>query len=404
MSLVLPHQKDGRAALSIIAPISAAPLQCPTVSDKQVNSEPPTQDSQAETALAPLRARIDELDRQIVHLLNERAKIVVEVGQVKRAGNAPIYVPDRERRVLEQIRSYNQGPLPDKCVEAIWRELMSGSFALERPLRIGYLGPAGSFSHMASRMKFGASVEYDNLADIPLIFDAVERRDIDYGLVPIENSTEGSVAATLDALADTTARICGEVLIAIHHNLLANCDAPDIQKIYSHPQALAQCRNWLATQFPNVERVAASSTSKAAQIAAKEPGAAAIASALAAKLNDVHIQFENIEDNPNNTTRFFIIGHQDTKPTGDDKTAVLFNTEHKSGALTDVLNVFRDYKLNLTHIDKRPSQRVNWEYSFFVDLIAHEDNDDFQQAVAEARKHCLQLIILGSFPRATEVM
>ncbi|MEM9020377.1 MAG: prephenate dehydratase [Planctomycetota bacterium] len=361
-------------------------------------------ESPDEAALAPLRSRIDALDQQIVRLLNERAEIVVEVGQVKRAGNTPIYVPDRERRVLEQIRSYNQGPLADKCVEAIWRELMSGSFALERPLRIGYLGPTGSFSHMASRMKFGASVEYDNLADIPLIFDAVGRRDIDYGLVPIENSTEGSVSVTLDALSDTSARICGEVLIAIHHNLLANCDAPDIQKIYSHPQALAQCRNWLATHFPNVERVAASSTSKAARIAAQEPGAAAIASSLAAKLNEVHIQFENIEDNPNNTTRFFIISHQDTRPTGDDKTAVLFNTEHKSGALTEVLNVFRDFGLNLTHIDKRPSQRVNWEYSFFVDLVAHEDNENFQNAVAEARKHCLQFIVLGSFPRATEVM
>ncbi len=361
----------------------------------------PTGDDQA---LAPLRARIDALDQQIVRLLNERATVVVEVGRIKRAGNTPIYVPDRERRVLEQVRSYNQGPLPNKCIDAIYRELMSGSFALERPLRIGYLGPPGSFSHLAASSKFGQSVEYDNLADIPLIFNAVDRRDCDYGLVPIENSTEGSVAASLDALADTHAKVCAEVLIAIHHNLLANCEAPDIKRIYSHPQALAQCRNWLSTQFPNVERIATASTSRAAEMAAKEPGSAAIASALAAKLNNLHVQFENIEDKTNNTTRFYVIGQQLTKPTGDDKTAIMFTTEHKAGALTEVLNVFRDYGLNLTHIDKRPSQRVNWEYTFFVDLIAHQEDASFKQAVAEAKKHCLQLVTLGSFPRASEVI
>lgn len=358
----------------------------------------------SEAALAPLRERIDALDQKLVELLNERAKVVVEVGHIKRADRSPIYVPDRERRVLEQVRSYNKGPLPNKCIDAVWRELMSGSFALERPLRIGFLGPNGSYSHQAAEAKFGASVEYDNLADIPVIFDAVQRRDIDYGLVPIENSTEGSVVVTLDALSDTSARICAEVLIAIHHNLLANCDPPEITRIYSHPQALAQCRGWLNTQFPNVERVATSSTSRAAMLAAEEPGAAAVASSLAAKLNDVHVQFENIEDNPNNTTRFLIIGHQSTQPTGDDKTALMFTTRHEAGALTEVLNVFRDFGLNLTHIDKRPSQRVNWEYSFFVDLMAHESDETFKKAAAEAKKHCVQLTILGSFPRATEVI
>ena len=281
---------------------------------------------------------------------------------------------------------------------------MSGSFALERPLRIGYLGPPGSFSHLAATCKFGQSVEYDNLADIPLIFSAVDRGDCDYGLVPIENSTEGSVAASLDAMSDTKAKVCAEVLIAIHHNLLANCDPPDIKTIYSHPQALAQCRGWLSTQFPNVERVATASTSRAAEMAASEPNTAAIASSLAAKLHNLRIQFENIEDNADNTTRFFVIGQQTTKPTGDDKTALMFTTEHKSGALTEVLNVFRDFGLNLTHIDKRPSQRVNWEYDFFVDLVAHRDDDAFQKAIAEAKQHCLQLIILGSFPRAGEVI
>jgi chorismate mutase/prephenate dehydratase len=384
-----------------LSPIYATGRYNAAVSDTPGQPEPASND---EEALAPLRAKIDELDQQLIKLLNDRAKVVVEVGKVKRAGNTPIYVPDREKRVLEQVRSYNQGPLPDKCIDAIYRELMSGSFAIERPLRIGYLGPPGSFSHAAATAKFGQSVEYDKLADIPLIFNAVDRGDCDYGLIPIENSTEGSVAASLDALADTKAKVCAEVLIAIHHNLMANCDAPKIKRIYSHPQALAQCRNWLSAQFPNIERIATASTSRAAEMAANEEGSAAIASALAAKLHNLHLQFENIEDNANNTTRFYVIGHQSTKPTGDDKTALMFTTEHKPGALTEVLNVFNDFGLNLTHIDKRPSQRVNWEYTFFVDLMAHQEEDAFKQATAEAKKHCLQLITLGSFPRASEVI
>jgi len=371
--------------------------------------EPPNKPStasspEAEAALAPLRQRIDELDQQLVKLLNERAKVVVEVGQVKRDKDGPIFAPERERRVLEQIREHNQGPLPDSCIDAIWRELMSGSFALERPLRIGYLGPAGSFSHVAATAKFGSSVEYDNLADIRMIFDAVDRRHIDYGLVPIENSTEGFVTATLDCLMGTNAHVCAEVLIAIHHNLLANCDAPQIKKIYSHPQALAQCRHWLNAQFPNVEQVATASTSRAAEIASKEPGSAAIASLLAGQVFDLHPQFENIEDNSNNTTRFYIVAHQTTQPTGDDKTALMFTTEHRSGALADVLDVFRDEGVNLTHIDKRPIQRVNWEYCFFIDLFGHASEQRVQAAIDKARDHCLQLNVLGSFPRATEVL
>ena len=392
----------GRATLGCISPIYRPGRYNARVTDP--NNQTDSNAASDEVKLTPLRARIDELDQQLIKLLNERAEVVVQVGQVKRAGNTPIYVPDRERRVLEQVRSYNQGPLPNKCIDAIYRELMSGSFALERPLRIGYLGPPGSFSHLAATCKFGQSVEYDQLADIPLIFSAVDRKDCDYGLIPIENSTEGSVAASLDALADTHAKVCAEVLIAIHHNLMANCDPPQIKKIYSHPQALAQCRGWLSTQFPNVEKVATASTSRAAEMAASEEGAGAIASSLAAQLHNLHMQFENIEDSPNNTTRFYVIGQQATKPTGDDKTAMMFTTEHKPGALTEVLNVFNDFGLNLTHIDKRPSQRVNWEYTFFVDLLAHQDEKQFQDAVVEAKQHCLQLVILGSFPKANEVI
>lgn len=366
----------------------------------------PASREQVDAQLAPLRERIDTLDQQLVELLNERAKIVIEVGRVKRsAGEAvPIYAPDREQAVMRKIRQANQGPLPDPCVEAIWRELMSGSFALERPLRIGYLGPPGSFSHLAARKKFGASVDYDELTDFPAIFDEVARGHVDYGLIPIENSTHGGVTASLDCFLDTPVKIAAEVRIAIHHNLLCRVPLEQITRVYSHQQALGQCRRWLAAQLPNVEQIATVSTSQAAALAAKEPGAAAVGSSLAAQLNDVPILYDNIEDNPNNETRFTVIARQNAKPSGDDKTSILFTTEHKAGALTDVLNVFRDHGLNLTRLAERPSQRMNWEYYFFVDLEGHVEEPRVAAALAEAQRHCLQLTVLGSFPCAREVI
>lgn len=355
--------------------------------------------------LKPLRERIDVLDRQIVDLLNERAKVVVEVGHVKRQGGAgPVYAPDRETRVLEQVRRWNKGPLLDATLEAIYRELMSGSFALERPLRIGYLGPPGSFSHLAARRKFGASVEYDKLDYISAVFEEIARGHIDYGLVPIENSAIGGIGETLDSFLNSSARVCAEVLIHIHHNLLSRFPPEKIKRIYSKPEALAQCRKWLSAQLGGAEVIPSASTSKAAELAATEDGAAAIASTLAAEMYDVPIQFANIEDNPHNTTRFFVIGREAAKPTGDDKTSLMFTTEHKAGALTSVLDVFRDFGINLTHIDKRPSQRVNWEYIFFVDVLGHISEPNLQASLDEAKKHCLQLTVIGSYPRAREVL
>ncbi len=358
----------------------------------------------ADEALAPLRLRIDELDRRIVELINERAAVVVEIGKVKRTGDSPIYAPDREQKVLQQVRSYNKGPLPDSCLEAVWRELMSGSFALERSLRIGYLGPPGSFSHMAARKKFGASVEYDNLDDITAVFEEISRGHIDYGLVPIENSAIGGIGETLDSFLGSSCQICAEVLISIHHNLMANCTPEEIRVIYSKPEVLSQCRKWLSVQLRQAETVPTASTSKGAEMASKETGAAAIGSALAGEIYGLKTLFANIEDNPQNITRFFVIGKQPSKPTGDDKTSIMFTTEHKPGSLVEVLNVLRDYGLNMTHIDKRPSKRVNWEYYFFVDLVGHFSDPALQKAVDEARKHCLQMTYLGSYPRARDVL
>ncbi|MEX0777445.1 MAG: prephenate dehydratase [Phycisphaeraceae bacterium] len=362
-----------------------------------------TQD-EAQHALTPLRVKIDDLDRQIIDLLNQRARVVIQIGKIKQTGNAPIYAPDREKEVLEKVRANNPGPLPDSCLEGIWRELMSGSFALERPMRIGYLGPAGSYSHLAARRKFGASVEYDAVDDIAAVFNEIARGHIDLGLVPIENSAIGGIGETLDSFLNSRVQVCAEVLISIHHNLAANAAPEQIARIYSKPEVFAQCRQWLSVQLKQADRVPVASSSRAAEMAAQEKDAAAIGSSLAAEIYGLKLLYQNIEDNPNNITRFFVIGQQAAKTTGDDKTAIMFTTAHKTGALADVLDVLRDCGLNLTHIDKRPSQRVNWEYYFFIDFPGHKDDPTVAKALDEARKHCLQLTVLGSFPRAKDVL
>ena len=354
--------------------------------------------------LEELRKKIDELDHQLVQLLNERARVVVEIGQLKNKTDKPVYAPDREKDVFARITEANKGPLPDKCLIAIWRELMSGSFVLERPLRIGYLGPGGSFSHTAAMLKFGQSVEYEPLADITSIFDEVSKGHCDLGLAPVENTMGGGVIETLDALIDSDVKVCAEVLMAIHHNLLGNCSLGQIEKIYSKPEVFAQCRNWLSATFKNAQTIPVASTAKAAQMAADEPMAAAIGSSVAAELYGLRIVCENIEDIANNVTRFLVISREDAKPTGEDKTAVLFSTAHKAGALADVLDVFKRYGVNLTNIESRPSKKRQWEYYFFVDFLGHRTEQRVREALEEAGKHCLQLSILGSFPRATELL
>jgi chorismate mutase/prephenate dehydratase len=355
-------------------------------------------------SLEELRKRIDELDNQLVKLLNERARVVVEIGKLKNKAGKAVYAPDREKEVFAKIAKANKGPLPDKCLVAIWRELMSGSFVLERPLRIGYLGPGGSFSHTAAMLKFGQSVEYEPLADITSIFDEVSKGHCDLGLAPVENTTGGGVIETLDALIDSNVKVCAEVLMAIHHNLLGNCPLEDIEKIYSKPEVFAQCRNWLSATFKDTQTVPIASTARAAQLATEEKNAAAIGSRIAAELYGLRIICENIEDIANNITRFLVISQEDAKPTGEDKTTILFSTAHKAGALADVLDVFKKHKINLTNIESRPSKKRQWEYYFFVDLVGHRTEKHVQKGMEEARKHCLQLSILGSFPRATELL
>jgi chorismate mutase/prephenate dehydratase len=354
--------------------------------------------------LENLRQQIDRLDAQIIALLNDRARVVVEVGRIKQTQGGPIYAPDREKAVLEHIRRLNRGPLSNRCLDAIYRELMSGSFALEKPLRIGFLGPEGSFSHAASVRKFGGSVEYVPLADIPGVFEEVVRGHADYGLVPVENSIGGGVVDTLDAFLHSSAKICAEVLITIHHNLLAKEPWEQIKTIYSKPEVFSQCRAWLSTTAKSKDIQPAPSTSRAAELAAQAPAVAAIGSELAGELYGLRVLFENIEDNPDNVTRFFVIGREPARRSGDDKTAIMFTTAHKPGALAEVLDVFKENGINLTDIEKRPSKKVNWEYYFFIDAQGHADDDAMKTAIDQAAKHCLQLTVLGSYPRATEVL
>jgi chorismate mutase / prephenate dehydratase len=355
-----------------------------------------------EVDLESLRRRIDELDQRIVDLLNERAEVVVDVGRVKQTDGTPIYAPDREQAVLARIAELNGGPLPQATLQAIYRELMSGSFALEKPLRVGFLGPKGSFSHLAATRKFGASIEYCSMPDIRAVFEEVARDHCDLGVVPVENTIGGGIIDTLDSFIDTPVHICAEVVVAIHHNLLANTRPEQIRVIASKPEIFAQCRKWLSASMSSVELVPTASSARAAEMASSEKQLAAIGSTLAADLYGLKIVFENIEDNPQNQTRFFVISRTPAKRTGNDKTALMFTTAHRAGALVEMLNIFSRFEINLTNIDTRPSQRRNWEYYFFVDAEGHLEDPNFVEALNEAREHCGELHVLGSFPRAVE--
>ncbi len=348
-----------------------------------------------------LRRQIDAIDEELVAILNQRAAIVVQIGKLKSAGGTPVYAPDREKMVLDKICQANKGPLPDNTLVAIYRELMSGSFALEKPLRIAYLGPQGSYSHLAAVGKFGASVEYEPVTDIRGVFEEVSRERADFGIVPIENSVGGGVIDTLDALVETDVQVCAEINRPIHHNLLANCSLKKVERVYSKPEVFAQCQRWLSGTNLAGMTIPVASTSKAAELAREEEGAAAIGSTLAAELYGLKVVCENIEDATHNVTRFFVIGQETAQPTGDDKTSVVFTTKDEPGALVNVLAAFRESGVNMSFIQSRPSKKRNWEYYFFGDLKGHCSDAPLRDAIEAGRAHCLRLNVLGSYPRAS---
>lgn len=368
------------------------------------SADPPQPAAGGDEGLDALRVRIDEVDRRLIEALSERGRLVAEIGRAKRASGRPIYVPHRERQVLDRVLAENPGPLPDRTLEAIYRELMSGSFVLEQPLYVGYLGPPGSFSHVAAARHFGSSVGFEDLHEIEHVFEEVAAGRCHYGLVPYENSIGGGITDTLDAFQVHDVTIYAEALIDVNQTLLANCPPSEIRRIYSKPPIFGQCRKWLSRHYPDAELVATVSSSKAVQRAAEEKEAAAIGSMLAGEIYGVKPLFERIQDKASNITRFLIIGKEQAEATGDDKTTLMFVTAHKPGALVDVLAVFREAGINLSHIDKRPSGRTNWEYTFFIDGDAHRRDARMSAAIKEAGAHCRSLKVLGSYPRAQRIL
>ncbi len=362
-----------------------------------------TQASSCQTTIDALRTKIDRVDQELLKLINERAKIAAEIGKLKNSGGLSAYAPAREDEVLARVLTQNKGPLPDRCVRAVYGELISGSRAMEKDLRVAYLGPAYSYSHLAAIHRFGQSVELVPVGSIAAVFEEINRRHADFGIVPIENSTDGRVGDTLEMFARLPARICGEVQLRIHHNLLGKCARSEVEEVYSKPQALSQCRNWLAKHLPTSRTIEVTSTSTAAQLAQDKPGAAAIASLQAGVHYGLDVLAADIEDNPGNLTRFAVIGDDTGPRTGNDKSSLMFEVAHKPGALADAMNVFKRARLNLTWIESFPIARPEGGYLFFVELEGHETDVRVRKAIAALAKKALRLDVLGSYARLAPV-
>jgi chorismate mutase/prephenate dehydratase len=352
--------------------------------------------------LSELRELIDEIDKKILNLLNERAKIVLEIKNWKKEKDYPIFDPKREKEILERLIKENEGPLPPEAVYGIFKSIMSYLRGLEKELTVAYLGPEGSFTHQAAVKFFGEGVRFIPLPSVEDIFKVLEE-GMDFGVVPIENSLEGTVGVTMDFLAITTSKVIGEVYLDIRHSLLSiEQDIKKIKKVYSHPQALAQCRRWLRQNLPDVEEIPTSSTSYAAMIVLKEKNSAAIASNFAAEIFGLNIIAENIQDSWNNKTRFLVLGKNIPKQTGKDKTSIIFSVKHQAGALYRALRPLHDYGLNMTLIQSRPVPSKPFEYRFFVDFQGHIEDSRVKEALDKIKEECLDFKILGSYPEAND--
>ncbi len=347
-----------------------------------------------------LREKIEALDDEILRLLNNRAGIVLEVGKVKSEGNFNFYDPKRESEILSRLTSQNPGPFPPDAISPVFHEIISACRSLEVTLDVVYLGPEATNTHLACLEHFGSSVQALPKESIPDVFEAVERKETNYGIVPIENSTEGSVNRTLDMFIESEVKICGEIMMRISHDLLSLDGRPeDIHKIYSHPQALGQCKKWLRKNYPSVPLIETVSTAKAAQMATEDSSAGAIASSLAARLYGLKVVKSQIEDYFHNYTRFLVLGRQSAERTGKDKTSILFSISHAPGTLYQVLKNFSERGLNLTKIESRPVRDRAWEYVFFIDFEGHVKDDSIKELLVELEKNALFLKFLGSYPR-----
>ncbi len=356
--------------------------------------------------LKHLRTQIDKMDMQILKLINERASAAAEVGRLKNDHGGEVFTPAREEEVLKNILEANEkmkGPLDQQTVRAVFREIMSGSRSLQRVLKVAYLGPEYSFSHQAAVERFGQAVEFIKVGSIAAVFEDVNRGQVDFGVVPLENSTDGRIADTLDMfLRLPQVRIVSEIRLPIHHNLLSNCDQQEIRRVYSKEQALSQCRTWLSKNVPQAQLIPVSSTTVAAETAHEERGSAAVASRQAAVRFGLRILFENIEDSPYNETRFAVICLQKEKSvkSGSDKTALMFRIPHQPGSLVEALDIFRQNKINLTWIESFPTRSAKPEYVFFIDFEGHLEDTRVARAVKSLQELCEEVTILGSYPMA----
>ncbi len=353
--------------------------------------------------LKQLRERIDALDEKILSLFNERAGIAIDVAEAKRAqgDTGTFYRPEREADVLRHVIEQNKGPLKDNDVAHLFRALMSACLSAEAPLTVGFLGPEGTYSHAAALKHFGYAIKIKPLSSIDDVFREVEAGTANFGVVPIENSTEGVISNTLDNFIDSTLKVCGEVSLRIHHHLLTKSDSlQTITRVYSHQQSLAQCRKWLAANLPHVEQVNVSSNAEAARRAAEDSTAAAIAGEQAGELYQLASLVFNIEDDPNNTTRFLVIGDIDTSATGEDKTSIMVSSQNESGALYKLLAPLARHKVSMSKIESRPSHSGLWEYVFFLDLDGHVSEPAIAEVLDEIGQQAVMLKLLGSYPKS----
>lgn len=350
--------------------------------------------------LEKIRKKIDLIDEKLIRLLNDRTKCAVEIGKVKDKKGGPVYSPERESEVYRRIQDLATGPLSADALKTIYREIMSASLALEKPLTIAYLGPEATFTHLASISKFGSSVNYTPLDSISDVFSEVEKGRSDYGVIPIENSTEGAVSHSLDMFMDSDLKICSEIISRISIHLMSNSSLNAIKRVYSKREAIGQCRRWLESNLPNVDLIDTASTTQAAKRASTEEGAAAIASKLASTYYNVPILAEGIQDSASNRTRFLVIGNQVPKRTGHDKTSVMFSIKDKVGALYEILLPFKKNRINMTKIESRPSKQRLWDYFFFVDFLGHMNDKNVKKVLSEIESHVKFLKVLGSYPIA----
>ena len=348
--------------------------------------------------LDDIRKKIDELDSKLLELLNNRVDLVHEVGEIKKKGGIEIYAPEREESLLKGLIDKSEGRLSDTSIRAIYREIMSAALSLEQDLNIAYLGPQGTWTHQAAISKFGHSVKYSPQESLAGVFDCVARKKADYGVVPIENSTEGAVNHALDMFADSPLRMCAQNLLPIENALMAKIARDKITKLYSHPQVFGQCRNWIQKNFPSADLVEVSSTTRAAELVNEQAGAAALGGRLAAELNGLEILDENIQDKATNTTRFLVLSHKMCPPTGNDRTSVMFSLRDKPGSLFDALKPFNEFHINMSKIESRPSKQRNWEYFFFVDIAGHCEDSKLSEALQNLEEHCNFIKVLGSYP------